>query len=71
MVLLSALPWEARIVAADEKCGKELGDNKPAAMVVAVVITISTPYLSPPPKGLQGPSLAHLSFLSLAVPSRA
>lgn len=71
MVLPSALlipePWEARLADADEKCGKQLGDEETAAMVVAVVIVISTPYLSPLSKGLQGPS-PQLSFLSLSVP---
>lgn len=71
MVLPSALlipePWEARLADADEKCGKRLGDEETAAMVAAVVIVISTPYLSPLSKGVQGPSgsaLLSLSFCS-------
>lgn len=72
MVLPSALlipePWEARIAAADGKCGKGLGDEETAAMVVAMVVVISTPYLSPPAKGLQGPSGSALPSLSLSVP---
>jgi len=47
MVLPSPLlipePWESRLVAADEKCGKGLGDKKTATADVAAVIAISTP----------------------------
>lgn len=63
MVLPSALlipkPWEARLAAAEEKRGKGLGDEETAAMVMAVRIAISTPYLSSP---LQGYGLALLSL---------
>lgn len=66
MVLPSALlipkPWEARLAAAEEKRGKGLGDEETAAMVMAVRIVISTPYLSSP---LQGYGLALLLFLSV------